>query len=60
LLDFAFDPGLQRIFDEYVRALKDRGRKLCLARAIAADRVDVHAEADHGVGQDDRQALVGR
>ena len=59
LLDLSFDPRLFGIFDEDVGAQQDVAVKLGLARAVASDRVDVHAGPDHVVGQDRRALLVG-
>jgi hypothetical protein len=49
---------LRRVLDEDLRAQQDPAGKLGLARAIAADRVDMHARADHVVAQDRRILLV--
>ena len=59
LLDLALDPGLRRVFDEDVGPQQDVAVQFGLAGAVAADRVDVHARADHVVGQDGGVLLVG-
>ena len=48
LLDVAFDARLRLVLDEHRAALAARSAvQLGLARAVAADRVDVHAGLDH-------------
>ena len=59
LLDFALDPCLFGVFHEDFGSQQDIAVQFRLARAVAADGVDVHAAADHVVGQDRRVLLVG-
>ena len=46
LLDLSLDARLRRELDEHAGLVQDVGVQLGLARAVAADRVDVHARLD--------------
>jgi len=59
LLNFTLHPRLRRVFHEDVGAEQDVAMQLGFAGAVAADGVDMDTTADHVVGQDGGQLLVG-
>ena len=58
LLEFTLDMSLVRELDKDIGPQQDIAMQFGLARAVAADRIDVNAGADHVVGQDRRRFLV--
>ena len=59
LLNFALDAGLRGKFHKDIRAMQDRFGQFGFAGAVASDGVDMHARADHIVGEDCRALFVG-